>query len=49
MFDDVSAAASQADLLVSHPVTFATPIVAERRGLPWASAVSGAHIDVFHL
>jgi rhamnosyltransferase subunit B len=39
MFEDVSAAASQADLLVSHPVTFATPIVAERRGLPWASAV----------
>ena len=39
MFEDVSAAAVGADLLVSHPVTFATPIVAERRGLPWASAV----------
>jgi len=39
MFEDVTAAASGADLLVSHPVTFATPIVAQRLGLPWASAV----------
>jgi len=39
MFEDVSAAAAGADLLISHPVTFATPIVAERRSLPWASAV----------
>jgi UDP:flavonoid glycosyltransferase YjiC (YdhE family) len=39
MFDDVNAAAEGADLLVSHPVTFATPIVAEHRRMPWASAV----------
>jgi len=39
MFEDVSAAARGADLLVSHPVTFATPIVAEALKLPWASAV----------
>jgi rhamnosyltransferase subunit B len=39
MFEDVSAAAEGADLLVSHPVTFATPIVAELRGIPWASVV----------
>jgi rhamnosyltransferase subunit B len=39
MYDDISAAADRADLLVSHPITFATPIVAERRGIPWASAV----------
>jgi len=39
MYDDISAAADGADLLVSHPVTFATPIVAERRRMPWASAV----------
>jgi UDP:flavonoid glycosyltransferase YjiC (YdhE family) len=38
-YEDVEAAAAGADLLVSHPVTFATPIVAERRRIPWASAV----------
>ena len=39
MYEDVDAAAIDADLLVSHPVTFATPIVAARRRLPWASVV----------
>lgn len=39
MFHDVSTAAEGADLLISHPVTFATPIVAEHRRLPWASVV----------
>lgn len=39
MYEDIDAAAEGADLLVSHPVTFATPIVAERRRLPWASVV----------
>lgn len=39
MFDDISAASEGADLLISHPVTFATPIVAEYRGLPWANVV----------
>jgi rhamnosyltransferase subunit B len=39
MFDDVRAAAKGADLLVSHPITFATPIVAEHQRLPWASVV----------
>lgn len=38
-YEDVEAAADGADLLISHPVTFATPIVAQRRRLPWASAV----------
>jgi UDP:flavonoid glycosyltransferase YjiC (YdhE family) len=38
-YADVEAAAEGADLLVSHPVTFATPIVAQRRRLPWASVV----------
>jgi UDP:flavonoid glycosyltransferase YjiC (YdhE family) len=38
-FEDVDAAAHGAELLVSHPVSFATPIVAARRGIPWASAV----------
>jgi UDP:flavonoid glycosyltransferase YjiC (YdhE family) len=39
MYEDVSAAAEAADVLVSHPVTYATPIVAEQRKLPWASVV----------
>lgn len=36
---DVEAAAADVDLLVSHPVTFAVPLVAERRGLPWLASV----------
>jgi len=36
---DLEAAAADVDLVVSHPVTFAAPIVAERRGLPWLSSV----------
>ena len=39
MFDDVSQAAAGADLLISHPITFATPIVAAHRRIPWASVV----------
>ncbi len=39
MYEDIDAAAEGADLLVSHPVTFATPIVAAQRRLPWASVV----------
>jgi UDP:flavonoid glycosyltransferase YjiC (YdhE family) len=37
--EDLERAAAGADLLVSHPLTFAVPIVAERRGLPWMSTV----------
>jgi UDP:flavonoid glycosyltransferase YjiC (YdhE family) len=36
-YDAIMAASHDADLLVSHPLTFAVPIVAEKRGLPWAS------------
>jgi len=39
MYADVRAAADGADLLVSHPITFATPVVAEATGIPWASVV----------
>jgi UDP:flavonoid glycosyltransferase YjiC (YdhE family) len=39
MFADVDAAAAGADLLISHPLTFATQLVAESRKLPWASVV----------
>src|SRR5262249_5882044 len=31
------AAAEGADLLVSHTLTFTTPLVAEMKGIPWAS------------
>jgi len=36
---DLSDAARGADLVVSHPITFAAPIVAEQRDLPWVSTV----------
>ncbi len=37
--EDLMAAAVGADLLVSHPITFAAPLVAEELGLRWMSAV----------
>ena len=39
MYDDLFEAASDADAIVSHPLTFAAPLVAEKRQLPWAGAV----------
>ncbi|HSJ62658.1 MAG TPA: glycosyltransferase [Gemmatimonadaceae bacterium] len=38
-YRDLLAASDGADVLVSHPITFAGPVVAEQRGLPWASMV----------
>ena len=38
-FADTEAAARDADLLVSHPLTFGVPLVAERHGIPWASTM----------
>src|SRR5690606_27101551 len=38
-FDDLSAAADGADLIVTHPITFAGPIVAQLRSIPWVSTV----------
>jgi UDP:flavonoid glycosyltransferase YjiC (YdhE family) len=38
-YADLTAAAHGADLIVSHPVTFAAPMVAEKLGLPWVSTV----------
>lgn len=35
----VDRAAQQADLMVTHPITFAAPIVAQARLLPWVSTV----------
>lgn len=37
--EDLEAATTGADLLVTHPASLAGPIVAEERGLPWASTV----------
>ncbi len=36
-YEDTLAAAERADLLISHTLTFATSLVAEKKGLPWAS------------
>ncbi len=36
-YDDTFAAAEGADLLVSHILTFTTRLVAEKKGIPWAS------------
>jgi UDP:flavonoid glycosyltransferase YjiC (YdhE family) len=36
-YEDTLAAAEGADLLVSHILTFTTPLVAEKKKLPWAS------------
>ncbi len=38
-YADTLAAAKDADLLISHLLTFATPLVAETRGIPWVSVV----------
>jgi len=36
-FDDLETIAADADLLVGHPIAFATPLVAEHLGKPWLS------------
>ena len=38
-FAAISAAARGADLLVSHPATFATPFVAQAQGIRWVASV----------
>ncbi|MBK9167296.1 MAG: glycosyltransferase family 1 protein [Bryobacterales bacterium] len=38
-YESMSETAREADLLITHPVTFAAPVVAERLGLPWVSTV----------
>jgi rhamnosyltransferase subunit B len=38
-YADLTEAVRGADLLVTHPVTFAGPIAAQREGLPWVSTV----------
>jgi len=38
-YDDLSNAVQDADLLITHPLTYAGPLVAEKQGLPWISTV----------
>jgi UDP:flavonoid glycosyltransferase YjiC (YdhE family) len=38
-YTDLTAAARGADLLVTHPITFAGPVVAKRYQIPWVSTV----------
>ncbi|MCC7007223.1 MAG: glycosyltransferase family 1 protein [Acidobacteria bacterium] len=37
-FDDLASVVAGADLVVSHPVTFAAPLAAEAAGVPWISS-----------
>jgi UDP:flavonoid glycosyltransferase YjiC (YdhE family) len=39
MYEDMSRATAGADFLVSGEVVLAAPLVAEKRGLPWAAAI----------
>lgn len=38
-YEDLTEAARGADLLVTHPITYAGPLVAEKTGIPWVSTV----------
>lgn len=38
-YEDIVAASDGADLIVSHPITFAAPMAAEKLNLPWMSTV----------
>src|SRR5262245_36386784 len=38
-YDDLSEAARNTDVVVSHPLAFAAPVLCEKRGLPWADSV----------
>lgn len=38
-YADLDRACADADLIVTHPLTFAGRLIAEKRGLPWASTV----------
>lgn len=38
-YEDLLAAVKDADFMVSHPITFTGPLVAEKTGMPWFSSV----------
>ena len=39
VYEDLNAVVDDADLLLTHPLPFVGPIVAQKRGMPWASSV----------
>lgn len=39
VYEDLDAAVANADLLLTHPLPLVGPLVAQKRGLPWASSV----------
>jgi UDP:flavonoid glycosyltransferase YjiC (YdhE family) len=39
MYDDMSKATAGADFLISGEVVLAAPLIAEKRGIPWAAAI----------
>jgi rhamnosyltransferase subunit B len=39
MYDDMSSATEGADFLISGEVVLAAPLIAEKRGIPWAAAI----------
>ena len=38
-YEDLLAAVENADLLLTHPISFAAPLVAQTTGIPWVSSV----------
>src|SRR5690349_8859348 len=38
-YEDLTAAVKDADFLITHVLTFAGPLIAEKRKLPWAASV----------
>ena len=38
-YEDLDRVAAGCDLIVTHPIGYAGPLVAQKRGLPWASSV----------
>jgi rhamnosyltransferase subunit B len=38
-YEDLRDAVRGADLLISHPITFAAPVLAHKTGIPWVSSV----------
>lgn len=38
-YEDLSLVARDADLLITHPITFAGPVLAQKTGLPWVSSL----------
>jgi UDP:flavonoid glycosyltransferase YjiC (YdhE family) len=39
MYEDTVGPASDADLIMTHPLTFAATMIAKKRGMPWVSTV----------